>query len=620
MSDGLLSRHTSLSAGAIPASAEELSQRYAKLFQQYSRLKAQHAVLKKAVIKEQASNVSLQGNIKEKEKELRKLQEQLDLLAFHNERLTKRIQAVQDNDQRGTHFSLLGGSIKKDLERSQQTLEEMQKDLQTKIDKNAELHSEKVELEEKIEQSRNQIHDLEKRVAELQDENASLQAEVKTSGNVDTLQTVSIDTVSTEKHDALLQEVNSLKEQIEAKTALLRAKEDEAKKSDEQLISEVQGLQAILLAKVGHLDQEKLSLESALPASEALNQMKEQAKQYLLSLDEKHIPKEMPSEIVEKLAISAKTYNEELDSLVKQLEDTKQELSKLKMEKDQQLFYEKEKDQEKQFEYEQKMKQQQDRIDSLLATMEANEKAESKAIHDLQALNDRLAEENNRLLKEIELEKTDKEKALQDLNEIKNLAAKKQTESFDKETQVETSNEENTAEAKEEKEEEKELSLNEKKAKPEEEEVFVYPQSIQESSKAEPEEEEEEVFVYRGMDALPEEPKEEQKEISAKIYDENDMQQREEKLRLFYEKQLSQLNEKLQLVDGRAIRLNSLYLSSKEKLAAEEKEKHTIAEEVKQLTDQVKKLEDDLSSSKSDFQKYADSMTEYIATLQQSNN
>lgn len=27
------------------------------------------------------------------------LQEQLDLLAFHNERLTKRIQAVQDSDQ-----------------------------------------------------------------------------------------------------------------------------------------------------------------------------------------------------------------------------------------------------------------------------------------------------------------------------------------------------------------------------------------------------------------------------------------------------------------------------------------------------------------------------------------
>ncbi|KAI8348454.1 hypothetical protein EDC96DRAFT_448809 [Choanephora cucurbitarum] len=574
MSDGLLSRHTSLNAGrneefpsncvcksshtylhnigAIPASAEELSQRYAKLFQQYSRLKAQHAVLKKAVIKEQASNVSLQGNIKEKEKELRKLQEQLDLLAFHNERLTKRIQAVQDNDQ--VQY------------------------------KNAELHSEKVELEEKIEQSRNQIHDLEKRVAELQDENASLQAEVKTSGNVDTLQAVSIDTVPTEKHDALLQEVNSLKEQIEAKTALLRAKEEEAKKSDEQLISEVQGLQAILLAKVGPLDQEKLSLESAFTASEALNQMKEQTKQYLLSLDEKHIPKEIPSEIVEKLAISAKTYNEELDSLVKQLEDTKQELSRLKIEKDQQLFYEKEKDQEKQFEYEQKVKQQQDKIDSLLATIEANEKAESKAIHDLQVLNDQLAEENNRLLKEID--------------------------------------EENIAEAKEEKEE-KELSSNEKKAKPEEEEVFVYPQSIQESSKSEPEEEEEEVFVYRGMDALPEEskePKEEPKEISAKIYDENDMQQREEKLRLFYEKQLSQLNEKLQLVDGRAIRLNSLYLSSKEKLAAEEKEKHTMAEEVKQLTDQVKKLEDDLSSSKSDFQKYADSMTEYIATLQQSNN
>ncbi|KAG1066200.1 hypothetical protein G6F42_026704 [Rhizopus arrhizus] len=73
MSEGMFSRHAALNAGAIPASAEELSQRYLKLFQQYSRLKAQHAVLKKAVIKEQASNVALQGNVKEKEKELRKV-------------------------------------------------------------------------------------------------------------------------------------------------------------------------------------------------------------------------------------------------------------------------------------------------------------------------------------------------------------------------------------------------------------------------------------------------------------------------------------------------------------------------------------------------------------------
>lgn len=37
MNEGLFSKHSSLNAGAIPASAEELSQRYTKLFQQYSR-------------------------------------------------------------------------------------------------------------------------------------------------------------------------------------------------------------------------------------------------------------------------------------------------------------------------------------------------------------------------------------------------------------------------------------------------------------------------------------------------------------------------------------------------------------------------------------------------------
>ncbi|CAO3694717.1 unnamed protein product [Rhizopus stolonifer] len=133
MSDDLFSKRSSLNTGSIPESAEELSQRYEKIFQQYSRLKAQHAVLKKAVIKEQATNVTLQGNVKEKEKELRKLQEQLDLLSFHNERLTKRIQAVQESNQKTSHFSLLGGSTKRILKESTQALNATHFNLEHKI-------------------------------------------------------------------------------------------------------------------------------------------------------------------------------------------------------------------------------------------------------------------------------------------------------------------------------------------------------------------------------------------------------------------------------------------------------------------------------------------------------
>ncbi|ORZ13568.1 hypothetical protein BCR42DRAFT_66118 [Absidia repens] len=106
MTDSIIARHTQLNAGAMPASAEELAQKHQSLFQEYSRLKAQHTVLKKAVKKERMENASLQGNVKEKEKELRKLQGQLDILAFHNERLSKRIEAVQEVD---TVSILVGG-------------------------------------------------------------------------------------------------------------------------------------------------------------------------------------------------------------------------------------------------------------------------------------------------------------------------------------------------------------------------------------------------------------------------------------------------------------------------------------------------------------------------------
>ncbi|KAF9167139.1 hypothetical protein BGX20_011685, partial [Mortierella sp. AD010] len=51
---------------------EELAEKYHKLFQDYTRIKAQHAVLKKAVLKEQTDNATIQAALKEKEQEVRK--------------------------------------------------------------------------------------------------------------------------------------------------------------------------------------------------------------------------------------------------------------------------------------------------------------------------------------------------------------------------------------------------------------------------------------------------------------------------------------------------------------------------------------------------------------------
>ncbi|CEI88541.1 hypothetical protein RMCBS344292_02925 [Rhizopus microsporus] len=320
MSDGLFSKHTALNAGTIPASAEELSQRYAKLFQQYSRLKAQHAVLKKAVIK-QASNVALQGNVKEKEKELRKLQEQLDLLSFHNERLTKRIQAVQENDQKGSHFSLLGGSVKKELEKSAQALDAANFDLERKIRENEILHEELTERQFEFTNTINnllkQIQDLEEKVQELET-GQSLQPNVPSQ-----------DPQLNTEEQSLMQQIDALKSTLAEKTSLLNDLEGNMQQNDARLLSELDSLRAILLTKVG--DIKYIGLNDVLPEdSSSLKELEEQAKKYFQSIQDmipEASPILLPHEIAEKLAISHATWRKEHEEISVELKKLKDQLS-----------------------------------------------------------------------------------------------------------------------------------------------------------------------------------------------------------------------------------------------------------------------------------------------------
>ncbi|KAK9720063.1 hypothetical protein K7432_004389 [Basidiobolus ranarum] len=140
--EGNLSVNESVTSGG-----EELSERYHKLFQEYSRIKAQHSVLKKAILKEQDQNVTLSVDNKSKEQELRRIIQQLDTLSFHNQTLTKR---VEDLQKMGTPKSssqwLMRASAKKELEISRNSLEATIADLQGKIEENENLHKEVYEI------------------------------------------------------------------------------------------------------------------------------------------------------------------------------------------------------------------------------------------------------------------------------------------------------------------------------------------------------------------------------------------------------------------------------------------------------------------------------------------
>lgn len=639
MSESMFTRHAALNAvGAIPASAEELSQRYLKLFQQYSRLKAQHAVLKKAVIKEQASNISLQGNVKEKEKELRKLQEQLDLLAFHNERLTKRIQAVQDNDQKGNHFSLLGGSVKKELEKSAQALDEANLDLERKIQENERLHEELTERQFEFTDSINsllkQIQDLEKRVQELSDENTNLSSESKT--------TVIKEVVDEKEQNRLLKEIESLKAELKEKSDLMDEQDQQIQENDQKLLSEIHSLRSILLAKLG--DAKETSLYDHVPAaSDALQQLEKQARQYF-SGDKVKI-KELPHEIAEKLALKSQTYAQELSSLVAELEETKKSLNELLLakeeaeksnknssdlqkrydelnnqhneyikanqEKSKQLEDELEshkaklnshQDRAQQFEtdhrqLEAKIEEKSVEIAKLLSIIEAKEKDELHKIQELQLVNTKLEKENMDLQKKIEEQKLELENVV-----TKNTQDIKPSTS-DKETQA---NEVKVAETDE-----------------EDEEVFIYPKTEEPHIKEEEEEEEEEVFVYRGMDAIAETPSIVPSKDTAVIgtqehaITEKDVQAREEKLKAYYEQQLDALTQKIQLTDSKAVRFASMYKSMKERLIKEDKEKQMMLAEIEKLNRDVKNVQDLLATTESNYQKQVDTMTEFISSLQQ---
>ncbi|CAO3610118.1 unnamed protein product [Cunninghamella blakesleeana] len=327
MSDSAVARHTQINAGAIPSSAEELAQKHQNLFQEYSRLKAQYTVLKKAVRKEKSDNALLQSSVKEKEKELRKLQGQLDVMAFHNERLSKRIEAVQKEDTKGTHFSLLGGNIKKELEKSTQALDAANLDLEKKIKENEELHDKISDVNftytKNIKDLYQQITKLEKQIEELQDERALIQSETQSQSS----------SLVKEKSD-LENEINRLKGELALKSHLLEEDKQSAN-GDKESELELDYLRAILLSKVGYLESEnkKITLNQVIPTFEALDDLNQQAKNYIYKLKDDSTVPQLPEELAKKLKLSNETWTDETNKLADEIESCQKQIDLLLEEK-----------------------------------------------------------------------------------------------------------------------------------------------------------------------------------------------------------------------------------------------------------------------------------------------
>ena len=85
------------SAASSEKDHQLLSTKYTKLAAEYSKVRAQLGVLKKAVLEEQAKNVGSSDNLKQKDQALRKSEAEMDSLTFRNQQLTRRVEILQDD-------------------------------------------------------------------------------------------------------------------------------------------------------------------------------------------------------------------------------------------------------------------------------------------------------------------------------------------------------------------------------------------------------------------------------------------------------------------------------------------------------------------------------------------
>ncbi|XP_064554791.1 protein phosphatase 1 regulatory subunit 21 [Drosophila montana] len=183
--------------------------KYHKLASEYSKLRAQAQVLKKAVLDEQAKEASLREQLQQSATSLRRTEQEVDSLGFRNKQLESRVSQLQQelavHDQahkkkEPIRRALLGGSKPEpqseaaDLNAAQEAL--IFEELQKKIMENAQLtsllddrqrdlllHTERIsELEQKLEKRIADQNELEKRlrkeVETLQHRNCELETKL----------------------------------------------------------------------------------------------------------------------------------------------------------------------------------------------------------------------------------------------------------------------------------------------------------------------------------------------------------------------------------------------------------------------------------------------------------
>ncbi|TNN50379.1 Protein phosphatase 1 regulatory subunit 21 [Liparis tanakae] len=148
------------------ANVTDLQTKYSKLAQEYSKLRAQNQVLKKAVVDEQANSASFKEQLKLRDQSLRKQEQEMDSLSFRNQQLAKRVELLQEelsvSEAKGKKGKSKADSPSQHGLETQSVFDE---DLQKKIEENERLH---IQFYDADEQHRKQEAELTGRLQELE--------------------------------------------------------------------------------------------------------------------------------------------------------------------------------------------------------------------------------------------------------------------------------------------------------------------------------------------------------------------------------------------------------------------------------------------------------------------
>lgn len=159
------------------ANVTDLQTKYSKLAQEYSKLRAQNQVLKKAVVDEQANSASLKEQLKQRDQSLRKQEQEMDSLSFRNQQLAKRVELLQEelaaSEAKGKKGKSKGDSPSQHGLQTQSVFDE---DLQKKIVENERLH---IQFYEADELHKRQEAELRARLSELERNSQEHQAVVE---------------------------------------------------------------------------------------------------------------------------------------------------------------------------------------------------------------------------------------------------------------------------------------------------------------------------------------------------------------------------------------------------------------------------------------------------------